>query len=221
LDSKLIVSFLLFVVFLYASVGAITGYGFEKYRWTYYTKPFIMPVLLLYYLINAHTPHPILIIAMICAFIGDFFLMLPINKKYFITGKLSFFLMLILFVVFIWNYQLTQIVLTIPALIIAGMHLLFGIIIFVLLYRYLGSLLLPMIFYVLLLLTVSYLCFLNVMEHKTEIAFVQYSGSLLLLISDTVFTFDSFRKPIRFGGIYIMITYIVAQIFLITGFMNT
>jgi uncharacterized membrane protein YhhN len=217
----LITNFFLFVVFLYASVGTITGYGFEKYKCVYFTKPFIMPVLVLYYFFNAHPPHPILLIAMICAFMGDFFLMLPINRKYFIWGRFSFFLMQILFIVFIWNYQLTQIVLSIPAIIIACMYVLFGIIIFGLLYRYFGSLLLLMIFYMLFLLSVSYFCFLNVMEHKTEIAFVQYSGSLLLLISDTVFAFDSFRKPIRFGGIYIMITYILAQIFLVAGFMNT
>jgi len=158
---------------------------------------------------------------MLCAFTTDFLRMLPISKKYFLFGLLSFFLMQILYLVFIRKAQLGMIVFSTPAIIMAGMYLLLGILIVFLLYRYLEGFLLLLIVNILFLLILSYFCFLNVMEHKSEIAFVQYLGSLLLLISDAVFIFDHFRKPLRFGGIYIMITYIVAQIFLISGFMNT
>jgi uncharacterized membrane protein YhhN len=221
LDFKLTANLFLFVVFLYASVGTLIGSGFDKRKWIFYAKPFIMPVLVAYYLLNTQPAHPIIIIAMLCAFLGDFFLMWYEKRTYFLSGLLSFFVMQILYIAFINNNQLAGSILSVPNIIMACMYLLLGTIIFSLLVKHLSNLMIPVIFYILLLLSVSYFCFLNVMEHKTEIAFVQYAGSLLFLISDTLLAFDSFRKPIRFGGIYIMISYIVAQLFLLAGFMNT
>jgi uncharacterized membrane protein YhhN len=221
LDLTFIANLFLFIAFLYASIGTLLSYGLEKNKWLFFTKPFIIPVLVLYYVLNSHDPLPVIIVAMLFAFLGDFFLMWPNKKVFFMLGLLCFFLMLVFYIVFMLTYQVRIAGIGIESVAIGFAYLLLGALIFALLYRYLESFKIPVIFYILALLSVSYICFFSVMEHKTEAAFVQYIGSLLFIISDTILAIDSFRKTIRYGGIYIMLTYTIAQIFLLAGFMNT
>jgi uncharacterized membrane protein YhhN len=180
-----------------------------------------MPVLLLFYFLNSDQYSVVIILALFLAFLGDFFLMWHKKQWPFLSGLLSFFVMQILYIVFMFGRQIHISNLGFEALVMAVVYLMLGAFIFILLNRFLQNLKIPVIFYILALLSVSYFCLLNVMEHKTEIAFVQYMGSLLFIISDTLLAVDNFRKPIRFAGIFIMLTYIVAQIFLLSGFMNT
>lgn len=217
----MIANLFLFIIFLYASIGTLLSYGLEKSKWLFFTKPFILPVLVVYYILNTHDPLPVIIVALIFAFLGDCFLLWYKKKVYFLSGLLSFFIMLAFYSVFMMTCQVHISRIGTESVVIGFAYLLLGVLIFALLYRYLGNFKIPVIFYTLASLSVSYICFFNVMEHKTEIAFVQYLGSLLFIISDTILAIDSFRKKVRYGGIYIMSTYIVAQIFLLAGFMNT
>ncbi len=180
-----------------------------------------MPVLLLFYVLNAEQYSVVIILALFLAFLGDFFLMWHKKQWSFLSGLLSFFVMQIFYVIFILGHQIHLASLGFEAWVMMLVYLMLGAFIFILLYRFLQNLKIPVIFYILALLSVSYFCFLTVMEHKNEIAFVQYIGSLLFIVSDTILALDNFRKPIRYAGIYIMLTYIVAQIFLLSGFMNT
>jgi uncharacterized membrane protein YhhN len=221
LDTKLIATLLLFAVFLYASIGTILSYGLEKKRWLFYTRPIIIPVLVLYYILNANHTYQIIIIALVLAFLGDFLLLWHNNKKFIWLGLISFLAMQILFVIFILKYQVQLSVVDFQIIIMGIVYLLLGVLIFSILYRYLKIFKIPVIIYILALLCVSYFCFFNVIEHRTEIAFVQYLGSLLFIVSDTIFAFNTFRKPIRNGGIYIILTNCMAQIFLLAGFINT
>jgi uncharacterized membrane protein YhhN len=193
----------------------------EKHKWLFYTKPFIMPVLIAYYVLNMNHVFPVVILALAFATIGDFFLMWPEKKGFFISGLISFFVMQLLYITFVMNHQIHFEIGKLNTILMCLVYLLLGTIIFILLYKFLKKLMIPVIFYILALLAVSYLCFFNVMEHRSQISFIQYLGSLLFIVSDTILAIDSFRKTVRYGGLIIMVTYILAQIFLLAGFMNT
>jgi uncharacterized membrane protein YhhN len=221
LDTKLIANLFLFVVFLYASIGTLLSFGLEKKSWLFYTKPIIIPVLVLYYMLNAHQTYQIIIIALIFAFLGDFLLLWNKNKKFIRLGMLSYLAMHILFVIFMLKHQVHLSFENFQSIIMSVVYMLLGIIIFSILFRSLKNFTIPVIIYIVVLLSVSYICFFNVMERRTEVTFVQYLGSLLFIVSYTIFAFDNFRKPLRNSGIFIILTYIMAQIFLLSGFINT
>lgn len=223
MDLKLFVNISLLVILLFSSIGTIVGYGYAKQRLIFFTKPLITPVLVLYYVLNTHQIYPVIIIALILSFLGDFFQMWQSNMPFFLAGLIFFILMFILYIVFILSHQVQAnlVTLSLESIIMGCVYLLLGTLLFLLLYPYIRSLKIPMILYLLAILIVSYICFQNVKMTMSEISFVQYMGSLLFIISGTLMVMDFFRKPIRYGGIYITITYIVAQIFLLAGFMNT
>lgn len=207
---------------LLAYVSTVIGYTFAARKWIFFSKPLIMTVLILYYFLNAHQIYPVIVIALILAFLGDFLLMWQKNLPLFLAGLLSYIMMFILFIIFIVTFQVRVHLINLSAesIVMGCVYLLLGTLLFLLLYRYTRSFEFLVIIYLLLILIVSYICFLNVNVQMSEIAFVQYLGSLLFIISGSLLLMDFFRKPVRYGGVYISITFIVAQLFMLAGIMN-
>ena len=219
LDFKFIFNLLLFAAFMFAAIGTLFSYGLGRRKLLFITKPFIVPVLIGFYVLNSNNVFALIVIALICAFLGDVFLMWSHRRIYFISGMIAFFIMHILFIIFILNYQIQVSLLALPAHLMSLVYLLLGGMVFVLLYKNLHEFKIPIVFYILALLGLSYFCFINVIVHKSEIAFAQYLGSLLFIISDFMLAIVCFRKPFRNCGILVAATYILAMIFLIAGFM--
>ncbi len=219
MDFTFITDLFLFAVFLYAAIGTLLSYGLGKRKLLLFTKPVILPAIAAFYLVNAHNISSLIIIMLFFAFLGDLFLLRFRNTVYLTLGMLSFFIMHLLFIVFVLNHQIHLSVPALPIHLMSLAYLLLGTIIYILLYKYLGRLKVPIVFYILALLGLSYLCFINVVVHKSEIAFVQYLGSLLFITSDIMLSIAIFRKPFLYNGILITLTYILAMTFLVAGVM--
>ncbi|HQN49281.1 MAG TPA: lysoplasmalogenase family protein [Caldisericia bacterium] len=56
----------------------------------FFSKPLLMPLLLLYYLLSTDKPIIFLIFALIFSFFGDLFLLFEDKKSFFILGLLFF-----------------------------------------------------------------------------------------------------------------------------------
>ena len=220
MDSKLLANIVLLCVFVYAATGNLMAWGLNRLKWLPFTKPLLMPVLAIYYVMNAPQIHWILVIALFFAFLGDIFLIWPEKKLLFLGGLIFFAIMQILYIVFISAYQVACVNWSLVFSTAALVFLAIGGTIFFKLYNYLGSMKIPVLFYILLVVSVGFLCFLNMAGNFNKYYLFQFIGALFFMISDTILAFVSFRKPVRYANLWIMATYINAQLFLFAGFIK-
>jgi len=220
MDSKLFANIILLVVFVYASVGNLMAWGFNKMKWIPLTKPLLMPVLAIYYALNCKEVEYLVLFALLFAFLGDVFLIWPQKKVCFILGLVFFLVMQVLYIIFIISQQLDQWSFSWPVAVAGIVLLSIGILIYTNLFRYLNEMKIPVLVYMLIVLTVGFLCFANMYGDFTRYNLIEFVGALFFVASDTLLAFDSFKKPIRLGNLWIMATYINAQLLLLVGFMN-
>jgi len=221
MDSKLFANIVLLIIFATAAVGNLMAWGFNKTRWVPVTKPVLMPVLAIYYVLNCPDVKLVLVFALLFAFLGDVFLIWPQKKLFFICGLAFFMIMQVLYVIFIVKNQVNDVGYTVPALAASLVFLVFGAMIYLKLYRFLNEMKIPVLVYVMVLLTVSFLCFVNMIANFNRFSVVEFLGAVFFVVSDTILAFDSFRRPVRYANLWIMATYINAQLFLFAGFMYT
>lgn len=221
MDSKLIANIVLLCIFVYASVGNLMAWSFNKPRWVLFTKPLLMPVLAIYYVLNCVTVEYILVFALLFAFLGDFFLIWPQKKIFFMAGLAFFLIMQLLYIIFITTKQVTPKMFSMPVMASAIGFLIAGIFIYLNLYKFLKEMKIPVLVYMLVILTIGFLCFVNMLGNFNRFNLLEFLGALFFIVSDTILAFDSFKKPVKMANLWIMSTYINAQLFLFAGFMNT
>ncbi len=221
MESKTIVNLLLLLIFSYASIGNLLAWGLNKQKWVIFTKPFLMPVLAIYYVLNCEDASLILIIALLFAFLGDVFLIWPEKKIFFTLGLAGFLIMQALYIFFIVSRQLDFINYSLLQMFSSIVFLFVGALIYFKLYNHLKEMKIPVLFYILAIITVTFFSFLNMAGNFNKSNLIQFLGAILYVISDTVLAFDSFKKPIRLANVWIMATYIIAQLFLFVGYINT
>lgn len=221
MDSKLIINMVLLCIFVYASVGNLMAWSYNKPMWVLLTKPLLMPVLAIYYVLNCVTVEYILVFALLFAFLGDFFLIWPQKKIFFMAGLMFFLIMQLLYIIFITTKQVTSEMFSLPVMLSALGFLIVGIFIYLNLYKFLKEMKIPVLVYMLVILTIGYLCFVNMLGNLNRFNLLEFLGALFFIVSDTILAFDSFKKPVKMANLWIMSTYINAQLFLFAGFMNT
>lgn len=221
MDSKLIANIVLLCIFVYASVGNLMAWSYNKPLGVLLTKPLLMPVLAIYYVLNCVNVEYILVFALLFAFLGDFFLIWPQKKIFFIGGLVFFLVMQLLYIIFITTKQLTPEMFSLPVMAAALGFLITGIFIYLNLYKFLKEMKIPVLVYMLVILTIGFLCFVNMLGNFNRFNLLEFLGALFFIVSDTILAFDSFKKPVKMANLWIMSTYINAQLFLFAGFMNT
>jgi len=221
MDSKLIANIVLLCIFVYASVGNLMAWSYNKPLWVLLTKPLLMPVLAIYYVLNCVTVEYILVFALLFAFLGDFFLIWPQKKIFFIGGLVFFLIMQLLYIIFITTKQLTPEMFSLPVILAALGFLIAGVLIYLNLNKFLKEMKIPVLVYMLVILTIGFLCFVNMLGNFNRFNLLEFLGALFFIVSDTILAFDSFKKPVKMANLWIMSTYINAQLFLFAGFMNT
>lgn len=185
----------------------------------FFSKTLLMPLLIVFYILNVDKPNLLLIFALIFSFFGDLFLLFE-NKK------LTFFLGLISFLI---THFLYFILFTITSKYFKGAP--FYIYLFLIPYIIYGfsfyNHLKPQIdrfnkiilFYILIIILMSFSSlprFYYVSFYKFLFPFI---GSILFIISDSLLSLRKFKKTIKENSISIMFTYILAQFLIVLGFI--
>lgn len=215
------INLILLLIFICAVIGNILGWGLHKIKWVYVTKPLLMPVLLIYYLLNAPHTEILLGIALVCAFLGDFFLLWPHKKAFFTLGLVFFLAMQTLYLMFIITHQIDFSMSNQLMIWAAILFMILAFIIYAKLFKHLRKMKIPLLVYMLVIIAVAYFCFLNFAATMNVVFALQFAGAVFFIISDTILAFDSFKKPLHFANVWIMSTYITAQLLLFIGFMNS
>ncbi len=186
--------------------------------WHYLTKPFILISLIFFFWkyathLDAKT-RQYTFMALTLSLLGDILLMFADVSAHFFMGGLVSFLLAHLMYVFTFlkrknNSNNTVFVVVALVLYAAGL--------FYFLKEGLGDLLIPVIIYMIVILSMVITAFLrkgNVPKSSFVLVFL---GALFFITSDSLLALNKFYKPLAFSGISIILTYSIAQLFIVLG----
>lgn len=205
----------IFLYILFAILYVYSGYKGKKIM-EYYSKPFLMPLLALIYVLFVFSINKYFIIAVLLGFLGDFLLMFK-GSKFFISGLFSFLLGHIFYsIVFISS--ITNIGdLSLSFYLVLAPYLIYGISIYLALHKYLGNMKIAVIVYIIGIIGTSFTTLMYAWSNETFIYWLPFVGSLFFILSDSILSIKVFRKEIKKGDFWVGITYIIAQTLIVIG----
>ncbi|MHA1728798.1 MAG: lysoplasmalogenase [Promethearchaeota archaeon] len=217
---------IILIIFFVVAAVHITGETLENLTVRYITKPLLMPLLALYYLIGNPSLNWWIFLGIIGGFGGDFFLMIvesnpEKSENYFTIGLVSFLLGHLFYIIgFILlangfgNFQMWAIILMIPYIIyviIAALKLLPAV------NKNDPDMKLPVTVYLVIIGIMGVSTVFPLGQSTNVSVIISMIGSIFFLISDTILAFNKFKKGIPHERIYVMSTYILAQFFIVQG----
>ncbi len=190
------------------------------------SKPLLMPVLALYFIFATFTDGTnwLIVLALLFGCIGDIFLMLENEEKWFIFGMVGFLIGHIFYIIaFLLSIggQLTSfpfwgILMIVPVIIILLLT-------FPRFKDHMGELKIPVYVYMatILLMHLSAILRLAVLDVFCPCFLLVWIGSILFILSDSLIAVDTFNENIEIPNFYIMLTYIFGQFFIAQGIIMT
>lgn len=183
-----------------------------------YTKPMLMPILILYVFIYSTgvitLPRLLLAAALICSWIGDIFLMWQEEQDYFLIGLGAFLIAQLLYAFILAKASFKSIRFELkpltPLLLYAGL-LLFALV------RNAGEMTPAVVVYGICIMTMLGVARLRRWGTNTESYKLAFLGALLFVISDSILALNKFVFEIPVASFFVMGTYVVAQYYLMKG----
>lgn len=205
------------ILFIISAVTVFAGIIFDLHMLYVTAKPLLMITLLLYF-ISASRGYPswrfYVMAALVFSWGGDVFLMLD---NMFTVGLVSF---LVAHIFYITAYQKTGAASGALRSLDIIKFVLFGAVVMWVLYPGLGGMLIPVLAYMLVLLS------MGIWAHKrrgatTAISFTLVSaGAMLFVISDGLIAINKFAFDIPAERMLVMSTYIAAQYMIVQGLLK-
>ncbi|MEM5564315.1 lysoplasmalogenase [Psychroserpens sp. AS72] len=199
----------------------ITGSSESLMSWHYIFKPAIVISLLIFFLLKCKTLNKklrlIIASALLFSLAGDILLMF-VNQSpnYFLFGLVAFLLAHVMYVIAFLKHRNKNLN---PLGFIAFL-IIYAAGLFYLLKDGLNDMLIPVIIYMLVILSMSTSAFLrkgNVPKMSYTLVFL---GALFFMMSDSILALNKFYEPLAFSNISIMLTYALAQYLIIIGILK-
>ncbi|MDO5608133.1 MAG: lysoplasmalogenase [Capnocytophaga sp.] len=170
----------------------------------FYTKPLLMPFLMLYYLTSSISGKIdfFLYAGLLMSFFGDFFLLFHWG---FVPGLISFLLAHVAYIYCFKRKSAGR--LSVMATIGIGLY---ALVMIVLLYPYLGTMQIPVMVYTVVISTMLYW---GIAARQWWIGI----GAMLFVISDTVLSVHLFVRPSVWSEMLVMLLYVSAQVAIVFG----
>ncbi len=182
------------------------------------TKPFLVPLILCYYLFSVGAPSWLLIAALVTSWLGDV-LLIPNGMKFFLSGGISFAVSHVFFILVYFSSVSFAAVSPLIVVLAALIYLAVIAWAFYLLRRYLDPFMkFGMPFYLLINAAMNLFALMQLMTHPGLGAALAFVGAILFFTSDVVLFLARFHEKkdlVPKRGFVIMFTYIFAE-FLIT-----
>lgn len=182
----------------------------DKTNFRFISKNLLMPVLLFTYLSEAKS-HQIkldlfFVLGLIFSFLGDFFLLL---KSGFLLGLGSFLLAHIFYIISFKKRSLSRVSVGVIVVLLLYLVLLISF-----LFPHLKEMKIPVIIYGIIISTMLYFS----IKTQEKLLIV---GALFFVISDSVLSVNLFVSSSLLLNLLVMITYILAQVLLVKGILET
>ena len=207
--------FLLFCVICFSEICLLL-IGAEQ--WRYITKPLIIPTLGGIYYTSLNSKMNIwkdaVFMGLLFSWMGDILLQL---NGFFIPGLICFLTAHIFYILFLsaTKSDSTSFFKLRPVMLIAVMAYLIELM--HLLWPYLGGMKFPVLIYGITISTMLSAALWQYQKLENKTASYLIIGALFFVASDSILAFNKFKNTFEFSGVYIMSTYIVAQLFIVLG----
>ena len=187
----------------------------------YFSKPLIViSILIFFYSQSQILEKPIktiMLLALVFSLIGDVALLFDaVNPLYFIIGLASFLLAQIMYVIVF----LKQRALKKSPIAFIGLMIIYAAFLFYMVNDGLGDLLIPVIVYMIVILSMSTSAFLRKKQLNTKSYNWVFIGALLFMLSDSILALNKFYQPLSLSSIFIMSTYALAQYCIVIGILK-
>ncbi len=187
----------------------------------YVTKPLVLVSLIIFFLkhnqhLNSKTK-TVMLFALLFSLLGDVLLMFVENStNFFIGGLVAFLLAHVMYIlVFLKKRNSTKL-----SMLFVFLLFIYAFGLFYVLKDSLGDMLIPVIAYMLVILSMV----ISATLRKNSVSKTSYGlvfiGALFFMISDSVLAINKFYNPIPLSNIIIMLTYAIAQYLIIVGVLR-
>ena len=209
------------IFFFAAMLGYIMAGIWQNQPLQLLTKPLLIPLLMLWVWLNvAITKDRILIlVALFFSFAGDVFLLLEYKEPLlFIPGLVSFLLTHILYIVYFLSLPKGKksLLKTAPHLVL--LVLAYGMALVYILFPALGALKIPVLIYAMVIMSMLLASIHIYYRVPLRVGRLFIAGACFFVLSDSMLAFNKFHSPIIFPFL-IILTYCVAQYFIVKGFI--
>ncbi|MEO6346289.1 MAG: lysoplasmalogenase [Aquaticitalea sp.] len=210
------------VFFIILIIELICGSTDSLLQLHYITKPSIVLSLLVFFWMESRSIlksiRNLTLLALGFSLLGDVFLMfVDHSPKYFMFGLVAFLLAHIMYILVFLKHRNPK---KRPLLFLVFL-LIYASGLFLLLKNGLGEMLVPVLIYMLVILAMAMTTFLREGKvSKTNYAFVTL-GAILFLVSDSLLAINKFYESFEIANILIMLTYGLAQYFIVFGIKNS
>lgn len=191
------------------------------YSFHYFTKPLIVGSLIVYFI--PHSKHlgkstkNLTLLALVFSVIGDMFLMFTdVSPNYFTSGLVAFLLAHVMYIlVFIKKRNIT-----VKPYSVILFFAIYGGILFYVLKDGLGDMLIPVILYMLVILTMAVTAFWRKGNVGKKSFYLVFIGALFFIFSDSLIALDKFLMPIPLARTGIILSYAFAQLLIVSGIIK-
>ncbi|NRT15483.1 putative membrane protein YhhN [Flavobacterium sp. 28A] len=188
---------------------------------------FMKPVLILLliaavYLSASFTSKKLLLIALLCSWIGDIILLFADRGElYFIFGLVAFLISHLVYI-FLFNKQLKPKKDHNRAIYWSGVTAIIAYLMIFLsiLLPSLGELTIPVFVYALVISTMLLFALKGFLIWQKPASWYVLLGAIVFVSSDSILAFDKFYSPIMYNSFFIMVTYILAQYLIVVGILK-
>lgn len=208
------------VFFIVVLVLNIIGESTGSVTLQYFTKPLLMPLLVLHFVVKLKKYNsPLMkwvLLALLFSLGGDVLLMFQ-NKQslFFLLGLSSFLVAQIFYIIFFFTIKNKERISFKPQFFIAV--IIYYAVLIYLLYPGLGEMKVPVLVYgvvisIMLLLALHTLFLKNIIAGR-----MMAIGAIFFVLSDSLIAINKFFQPLNEANIFVMITYGIAQLLIISG----
>ncbi|HNP18261.1 MAG TPA: lysoplasmalogenase [Fulvivirga sp.] len=210
-------------LFFILLVMELIGHGFDLDT-QYLSKPLLMPSLILYFISSIQERKAVfwlILAALVLSWAGDVLLIFQYQHPlFFMLGLASF---LVAHLVYIYAYSKAKWEKPIKPLLtsqklrhaltlsLAGMALIY------ILLPGLGNMKIPVIIYAAVLVVMAIVAMLRYGYTNISSFGYVFGGAILFMISDSLLAINKFLDPITLAGVWVMLTYCLAQYFIVEG----
>ena len=186
----------------------------------YFSKPLILIALIVFfYKQSKHLNKSIRVItllALMFSLIGDVLLMF-VNKSanFFMSGLVAFLIAHIMYISVFYKSR-NKTANKLPIIVIL---LIYASGLFYFLIDGLGEMLIPVLLYLLVILTMATTAFIRKRSNRDSYKLV-FVGAVFFMISDSLLALNKFYEPLPFSNISIILTYALAQYLIVLGILK-
>lgn len=218
MKTKLFTIVFIIIVILELIFGSIKAYE----TWHYFTKPTIVISLMLFFIFNSnHLSLQVKVITLLALFFslcGDILLMFVSNAEgFFIAGLVCFLLAHIMYILmFLRDRNSSK-----HIFLCIGILLVYAAGLFSLIKDGLGELLLPVVIYMIVILTMATTAFTRKGMVLQKGYLYVLIGALFFMISDSLLAINKFHNPLPWSNVSIIATYAIAQFLIVLGIIKS